>query len=66
MLDNDTEVSKKCPLCGGDNECAAVRGESHCWCVDVSMPPEVLKRVPPELRDVACICPGCVAGRSSE
>jgi hypothetical protein len=52
-----------CPLCGEPNECqlctvAAYKGP--CWCATVSIPDELLARVPAEQRNRACICKNCV------
>jgi hypothetical protein len=52
-----------CPLCGKPNNCqlcteAAYKGP--CWCATVQIPEALLARVPPELRNKACICHGCV------
>ncbi|HMP82864.1 MAG TPA: cysteine-rich CWC family protein [Verrucomicrobiota bacterium] len=52
-----------CPLCGRPNDCrlcttAAYKGP--CWCESVSIPEELLARVPAELRNKACICRECV------
>ena len=55
----------RCPLCGRPNECAALRGESDCWCKTVVVPQDVMDRVPPEARGVACVCREC-AGLTGE
>jgi hypothetical protein len=52
-----------CPLCGQPNDCqlcttAAYKGP--CWCARVKIPEELLAQVPLELKNQACICPGCV------
>lgn len=51
-----------CPLCGGENDCAAERAESalDCWCFRASIPEELLKRIPEPLIGVSCICRQCV------
>ncbi len=49
----------RCPLCGGDNACAAASGESGCWCFTERIPAEVRSRIPPYARDVACLCRTC-------
>jgi hypothetical protein len=54
-----------CPLCGRPNECAALRGESECWCKTVVVPQDVMDRVPMEARGVACVCRECAQVRSS-
>ncbi len=52
-----------CPLCGDDNNCqlctpATYKGQ--CWCAAVKFPDGLLERVPPELRNKACLCHKCV------
>lgn len=53
---------RHCPLCGGDNACAPAASGSFatpCWCRAVTMPPELLARVPEAERLRSCICPRC-------
>ena len=50
-----------CPLCGHDNACGLVAGNTTCWCFEAKIAAEVLDRVPPEARDRSCICPSCAA-----
>jgi hypothetical protein len=52
-----------CPLCGRANDCqlcspATCKGQ--CWCVLVKFPEGLLERVPPDLRNKACLCRDCV------
>jgi hypothetical protein len=51
-----------CPLCGGENDCAAESAEAEldCWCFRASIPAELLKRVPEPFLGVSCICRHCV------
>jgi hypothetical protein len=52
----------RCPLCGEPNACApAASGsfDSPCWCTELSIPPELLARLPAESRGTACICRAC-------
>ncbi|MGI5939950.1 MAG: cysteine-rich CWC family protein [Thermoleophilia bacterium] len=49
----------RCPLCGQPNDCGAARGDPTCWCRSVTIPQEVLDRIPPEARGVACVCRKC-------
>lgn len=56
-----------CPLCGGNNHCAAEKlppGEEtaslDCWCFHASIPKELLARIPAEQRGKACVCGSCV------
>jgi len=55
----------RCPLCGEDNRCGAAAGAGTCWCFSARVPEEVLERVPPALRGVACVCARCASGRVS-
>lgn len=53
----------RCPLCGGPNGCrmCATGGyKGPCWCETMRIPPELIERVPPELRNRACVCRKCV------
>ena len=53
-----------CPLCGRPNGCVPARcgnfGEA-CWCESVAVSADVLKRIAPALRGVACLCAACAA-----
>jgi hypothetical protein len=59
----------RCPLCGETNRCALeIERETgvkqpRCWCMapDVDFSPELLSRVPPDRRGLACICARCAA-----
>jgi len=54
------DPARSCPICGAPNACGAAAGTSgRCWCVDLRFPPELLARVPPAMRDRACICRAC-------
>lgn len=50
-----------CPLCGQTNQCAVAAGlpPEHCWCMQARIAPEVLERIAPEQRRLACVCPTC-------
>ncbi|HEX3798564.1 MAG TPA: cysteine-rich CWC family protein [Verrucomicrobiae bacterium] len=53
----------KCPLCGQPNDCQLCTAASYkgpCWCAKMKFPEELLAKVPPELRNRACICLACV------
>jgi hypothetical protein len=54
----------RCPLCGEDNACGVARGAGTCWCFATTIPEDVLARIPPELRNVGCVCERCASGRS--
>ncbi len=52
-----------CPLCSGSNECALAGGnvrETPCWCEHVQFPAELRVQIPLPMRDLACVCHGCV------
>ena len=52
-----------CPLCGGANACqlcSPVAFKGECWCAHEELAPELLARVPENLRHRACICRSCV------
>lgn len=38
-------------------------GAETCWCMGVVISPQALARVPDELKNQACLCPDCAAGR---
>lgn len=51
-----------CPACGARNDCALAdprSADQACWCYSVSIEPAVLETLPPELRNLACLCPRC-------
>ena len=53
----------RCPLCHQPNECQLCTGSGYkgpCWCARAPIPDGLLAHVPAELRNRACICPGCV------
>lgn len=54
---------KQCPLCGNDNACglfASPEGKGECWCFSRPAKPDVLKRLPADLRNQACLCSHCL------
>ena len=65
MLDLDKLRATKCPLCGGDNQCALAAQPSGaaepatCWCFTATIPAAVLASIPEADRGVRCICPAC-------
>lgn len=65
MPESDTPAPdpRRCPLCGGPNNCAvAVDPDApDCWCSRMRIPDHLLARVPLHLRDAACVCARCVA-----
>ena len=56
---------KRCPVCGGPNDCGMAAGKSECWCAGVKISAEALERVPEGARGRVCLCRGC-AGNVSE
>ncbi|MBX7187910.1 MAG: cysteine-rich CWC family protein [Vicinamibacteria bacterium] len=54
--------SSTCPLCLRANDCAMARSASPCWCEPLSIPAEVLARVPEAYRGAVCICRRCAEG----
>jgi hypothetical protein len=56
--------SGQCPLCHRPNECQRCTPDAYkgpCWCAAVTIPDQLLARVPLELRNRACICHDCIA-----
>jgi len=57
-----------CPLCGQPNRCALELeretglAQGPCWCRQVDFGAELLARVPPEAKHLACICSNCARG----
>ncbi|MBE6049007.1 MAG: hypothetical protein E7213_11535 [Clostridium sp.] len=51
-----------CPICGKPNNCAFEKGKIHegCWCEKISVPKELMQKVPKEFIGKACICKDCV------
>lgn len=49
---------KICPLCGKPNNCRVDSGD--CWCMEVSVPKELLEKVPEDKKNKACICKSCI------
>lgn len=59
----------RCPLCGAANDCAASAGgrlDVACWCRDLTIGPELLARIAPAERGIACICRTCAAAGLAE
>jgi hypothetical protein len=58
---SDFTDTTKCPLCGGANQCAVAAGNDaeSCWCMSVTISPNVLKAIPPAAQGRICICAGC-------
>lgn len=63
---NTPATANKCPLCGQLNQCAmeieqetGIKQTEPCWCTSVKFDADLLARVPPEKRNLACICAAC-------
>jgi hypothetical protein len=56
---------RRCPLCGGPNDCGIAAGASTCWCFTTDIPSDVRDRIPPEARDLACVCRACAERQTS-
>ena len=61
-----TEVDAgACPLCRQPNRCSmeaarlSGRAPEPCWCTEIDFSTDLLARVPPEARRLACICEAC-------
>ncbi len=57
-----------CPICGQINQCAmeieietGIKQVEPCWCTRVKFDADLLARVPPAKRNLACICVACAA-----
>ena len=62
---NTPATANICPLCGQINLCAmeieretGVK-QAPCWCTTVKFDEDLLARLPPEKRNLACICAAC-------
>lgn len=53
------EEQLMCPLCQANNYCG-VNDTKPCWCMAESIPKPLLEKVPPNLKNKACICKACV------
>ncbi len=59
----------RCPICGRPNECVneiekrTGIAQSDCWCTHADFSAQLLERVPPTARRLACICPTCAGVR---
>jgi len=60
-----------CPLCAQVNRCAVEierstgQPQGPCWCAQLRFDAELLNRIPPEARGVACLCPDCATRDSA-
>jgi Cysteine-rich CWC len=62
MNSNDQPNPTICPVCGASNNCTLAdprTAAQPCWCFSVEIDPAVLEALPLEVRDQACLCPGC-------
>ena len=63
---NIAAAANTCPLCGHVNLCimeiereTGVKQAEPCWCTAVKFDADLLARIPPEKRNLACICAAC-------
>jgi hypothetical protein len=52
----------RCRVCGASNRCTLANPRTAaqpCWCFSASIDPAVLKALPLEVRNAACLCPRC-------
>ena len=48
-------------LCGEPNHCGVAAGRSACWCFTATVPQALLETLPPDQRNLSCICQVCIA-----
>jgi hypothetical protein len=51
------------PFCGGDNHCRVAKGQLYkgpCWCQEVVISGDILRRLAEDLQEPACVCPSCL------
>ncbi len=68
--DSLLQPGQRCPLCQQFNHCGNLNNphksnelassELDCWCLQQTIPLELLDSLAPELRGKACICQSCV------
>lgn len=56
---------KRCPVCGGPNDCGMAAGKSECWCAEVKISAEALERVPEGAKGKVCLCRECAEIRGA-
>jgi hypothetical protein len=63
---NTAAIANICPLCGHINKCimeiereTGIKQTEPCWCTAVKFDADLLARVAPEKRNLACICAAC-------
>lgn len=51
-----------CPVCGGPNACVMACGATDraCWCMSVTVPADLIERLPDEDKNTRCICQACI------
>lgn len=57
----EPSTDRRCPLCGGPNDCGAAIDPGACWCQSATFSPQLLARLDESQKGTACICPRCVA-----
>ncbi len=50
-----------CVVCGEPNSCGVAAGRTECWCFTTKVPQALLETLPPEKRNLSCICQVCIA-----
>ncbi|WP_345064994.1 cysteine-rich CWC family protein [Acidovorax lacteus] len=62
-----TAPPERCPLCGGPNGCAMAAGQppESCWCMQATLDPAALARIPAADRGLRCVCAACGQAQSA-
>ena len=63
-MNNETAMARRCPLCGGGNDCRVAKGclyKGPCWCESAKVPGQVLRFLASQQPEPACLC-GCCLG----
>ncbi|HAC34585.1 MAG TPA: hypothetical protein DCF45_08730 [Gammaproteobacteria bacterium] len=63
---DEGEASRRCPVCGEQNNCGLLNqnGNQQCWCVDVNPADGILDSLPQEVRGKVCLCRRCLDSAS--
>lgn len=62
VFDPSEVDTTRCPLCNKVNACLPAMGNcsDNCWCMTANIPRELLKQIPEEKRNLACVCKACI------
>ena len=62
MVIKNLNIKEICPICKKENNCFSLNGKDPklCWCMTISVPEELLDRIPSKQRGKACICKSCI------